>query len=1454
MSYKDLFSDDLEEKLEEVNSTIENMADNFFLWYLKGNLEHELGSLKKALRSINTSISYRSDFGDAWIRLGLIYSDMHRDAEAIENYKKGLEYDLSDPATLVEAGISLQAMDHPALAAELLQMGLNLSSDDPRTVVALGKVYSQMGDTEKANKALEKGYKMFPHNAEVLRGMAQLLIKGNDLEGAEGAYGRILDQNPSDFEALLALGEIHLRRCELKRSLKYYKAVRELDIHVSWPGILRFIISSLSEVVGRNENSSEYRDDLLKEYDNVRNFIRELDAKIGRATGPDPLVEIENLVRILENQRRRLKDEIEQYKDMLKTYKVDDSFHAHLTGKVEELGEHLASYRVYDAKQISYELSPFLNDLGRIDNKTYDAMISKIKERLAQLEEEGMQSKDLVKKLVDLEEMMEDGGHQGAKFLLKELEITVEAYWDEVSKDYYDERSEEMGRIIQEAKDKFDVTGLKEAYRGFETTYSDGQSEVKEAYMRFLKRYDEDSANYFSREAQSQLQEIKYKLVILDKDGADTEELKGRLDELRKDQDGEAAKRSFERSNELMGSVGELEEDFKMNMIENRILRVKTLYDNLSNIGIVGDLLSSVESVTATIKRAKDQSNPRLAEILSDELFSNVEKTLKREHGGLIQRGLDNTRSRMALLASLGLGQDKAGERLQDIEEEVAGGGYLIEVIDKLFGLRADIEASTEERVAKEILNRMKDIRSIFDEAGGLKIDLKDDMDGLNELETDLEGGADLDLLRKTIEVQMELKERLAEGIASRTRELNEENMGSIELLTKEGADGADFLDVVSKVSRSELLMEQESYREAHDLAVSTRNEIGSLILKSQHEGVERATRRIKDVLERSRMISLDVGGFQKEMDDLDGGDVCEMDELRSITESLLKRVLGTFKKGLSAEINSIDRSTRGLLKDHGACVPEEDQNVINDAIHRMKVMVTEDHLLSVPPLLEEATILHNQIMAHIDRSVLLSRLADIEERGRSIEGKSSERVVERALMLRERVKRDEMEGVDEELTVLVKDLGSMESLAFMERIESMLGEIDDLDDIAQEVFLSIQDPSFAKRKGTIADEIDGMMKNVKELYKAPTGEELQRTADRIAHVRDTLLELENESRALSKLKIVDMIPALEKKALPQEKREEIGSLRQMFEDREWQRFFRAWDRIEDEIVELSTRKAPEAPRTEAVERMETAMFKRGRPPVRTTDLTRTGRIGGLESGAIGKIASQAFAKHMKIDEERPLEVGAVDENVSREELEEMVEMEEVVDDDTNSGLAGVARLIAGSRIQDLKGNDSAAVGEEGNARRSRKPEGDRRKLDALMEDFLDLDTTYNKISASKDVIRAREKLERMFEKLPHIKALKDPQSHYEKGVSYLNKGNEPQARAEFKAATSTALKVLKVHKDIDLALKTLRATLDRAKDSGLYLKEPEEVFTIARNHYDNGDLMGSARAIRKIRDILRSH
>ncbi len=1454
VSYKDLFSDDLEEKLEEVDSALEKMKDNFFLWYLKGNLEHELGSLKKALRSINTSISYRSDFGDAWIRLGLIYSDMHRDAEAIENYKKGLEYDLSDPATLVEAGISLQAMDHPALAAELLQMGLNLSSDDPRTVVSLGKVYSQMGDPERARKALEKGYEMFPHNEEVLRGMAQLLIKANDLEGAEDVYGRILDQNPKDFEALLALGEIHLRRCELKRSMKYYKAVKELDIHVSWPGILRFIVTSLSEIVNRNENSSAYRDDLLKEYDNVRNFIKELDVKIEKTTGPGPLAEVENLVRTLENQRQRLKDEIERYNDMLKTYKVNDSFHAHLTKKVEELGEHLALYRVYDAKQISFELSPFLNDLGRIDRKTYDTMIAKINERLAQLVEVGVEGKDLGKRLDEVERMMEDGDHQGAKFLLKELEITVEGYWEEVGSEYHKDRSLEMERIIKEAKDKFDITGLKEAYRSFETTFSDGPLEVRDAYLEFMNRYEEDSASYFSREAQSQLQEIKYKLVILEKDGADTEGLEKRLDKLRKNRDGETPKRSFELSNELMGSVNGLDEDFKLQMIENRMLRVIKLREDLESIGIEGDLLGSIDSVTATINRAKDQSNPRMAEILSDELFSNVEKALKRDHSDLLEKAINDTRSRMDLLSDLGLEQGKPGEKLDGIKEEVLGaGGDVIEGVDRLLDLKTEIEASTEEMVPKEILNRMKKIRSTLNEAEGLKIDLKEEMGGLDELETDLEDGADLDLLEKIIEVQGNLEGRLSEGIASLIKGLNEENMGSIELLSKEGADGEDFLDVVSKVSRSELLIEEGRYRDAHDLAVSTRNEIGSLILKSQHEGIERGRRRIREILEQSERLSLDVGGFQRELEDLDNGDACEMDELRSTTGSLLKRTITTFKKGLSVEVNSLDRSVRELLKEDESGIPKEDQNVMNEILHRMKVMVADDQLLSVPPLLEEATIIHNRFMARIDRSIVLSKLADIEERGRSIRGESSERMIVRVLSLREQVEQGDMEGVDERIEELINDLKSMETLAFMQSIESMLGEIDDLDNIAKDVFTGIQDPSFGKRKETISGEIDHLMINVNKLYKAPNSEELKKTADRITEVRDSLLELESESRALSKLNIIDRIPALEKKALPREKREEIRSLRQMFESREWQRFLRTWDRIEAEILDLSTRKAPEGPKKEVVERMESAMSRRGKTPVRTTDLTKTGTIGGLRSGAIGKIASQAFAKHMRIDYDKTLEAEVVEEGPSGDELEGMVEMEEVEEEEVHSSLAGVARLIAGSRIQDLKESDSSAVGEEEDPRRSRRSDGDRKKLDALMEGFLDLDTTYDKITASEDIIRTRKKLERMFKKLPHIKALKEPLAHYERGVSYLDKGKEAQARKEFKAATSTALKVLKVHKDIDTALKILRATLDKAKDTGLYLKEPEEVFSRAREHYSNGDLMESAQAIRKIRDILKS-
>ena len=90
INFKQYFSTDLEEKLNEVDSILFSLPDNVFLWYLKGHLEHEVGESKKALRSVNTSISYKEDFGHSWIRLGLIYSDMRKDTEAIENFQRGL--------------------------------------------------------------------------------------------------------------------------------------------------------------------------------------------------------------------------------------------------------------------------------------------------------------------------------------------------------------------------------------------------------------------------------------------------------------------------------------------------------------------------------------------------------------------------------------------------------------------------------------------------------------------------------------------------------------------------------------------------------------------------------------------------------------------------------------------------------------------------------------------------------------------------------------------------------------------------------------------------------------------------------------------------------------------------------------------------------------------------------------------------------------------------------------------------------------------------------------------------------------------------------------------------------------------------------------------------------------------------------------------------------------------
>jgi tetratricopeptide (TPR) repeat protein len=207
IDFKNYFSDSLERKLKDVDSLLFSIPENFFLWYLKGHLEHELGSTKKSLNSIKTSISFKEEYGDPWIRLGLIYSDMHKESEAIDHFRKGIDFALHDPSNLVDAGISLQASGQPKLASQILQKALELVPDEDRALVALGKVFVQMGDLQSARNTLEKGIELYPHNEEVLRGMAQILLKLNDLDASMDMYSRILDQHPRDFEALLAKGK-----------------------------------------------------------------------------------------------------------------------------------------------------------------------------------------------------------------------------------------------------------------------------------------------------------------------------------------------------------------------------------------------------------------------------------------------------------------------------------------------------------------------------------------------------------------------------------------------------------------------------------------------------------------------------------------------------------------------------------------------------------------------------------------------------------------------------------------------------------------------------------------------------------------------------------------------------------------------------------------------------------------------------------------------------------------------------------------------------------------------------------------------------------------------------------------------------------------------------------------------------------------------------------------------
>ncbi|MGA1819672.1 MAG: tetratricopeptide repeat protein [Thermoplasmatota archaeon] len=1433
IDFREYFSGGLEMKLKDVDSLLFNIPENFFLWYLKGHLEHELGATKKALNSIKTSLSYRENYGDPWIRLGLVYSDMHKDAEAIDHFKKGLNYPLLDPSNLVDAGISLQASDQPKLASQLLQRALDLVPEDDRALVALGKVYVHLGDLDQARTVLQKGIELYPHNEEVLRGMAQILLKLDDLDSAMEMYSRILDQHPRDFEALLAKGEIHLRKKELSQSIKAYQAVKDLDIHISWTGILKFIVSNLTSIMESNENSLSYREDLKKEYENIMLFLNELDEKVHTNQGPESISEIENLVKVLENMRLNLKDQVRQYEDLLEKFKVEDSFHQHLKMKVGNLKSYLEENRYFDGKQIALELSPFLTDLKTRDAKTDSRIKHRMKEKLGELRDIGRENKDIAIRFKMVEDLEKEGNLEGATFMLKEIEVSLEEYWLDVTKRYHQEKTEEMKAMIAGAKNQFDTSGLNDLLRRFKQTDEEGPKAITEAYREFLESYKEDSSVYYLKETERLVKEADLKVQLIEKDGANIDELREDWDRLRKEvEKGREPQELFTKANGLLKKIGYIEEQLQISKLRFRLRNLDTLLGEVDFLGLDEELARNVEPVRKVIERSINQENYTLSEILTRELYDNIEKILRETYLDQLKGILKTTEGEVLRLKGLGVENRKWMDSIESSGTILGGGpkGKMTEVITHLARLQTDIQNFIMNKLPGEIDRKIEECRSLMEDGVEYGLPLSGEKRQLKNLEKASSEISSLDILEDSYKFERELHAKVYKLLEKRVTEIAGSIRDGLDELTNLGVEQQPVMDILSLTNRSEVLMEIPEKREAWDLVNRAFDQLAELKERTYLDLTERKMGEVEEMFDLARRMDIDVEDLEKERSTIMMEKEPEPERDLRLATALQKKLMISIKDGSRERFDAYREGYRELLETAKGLLPEGIPSQMKEHLKRTELAIDSGNLEDIPDLMEETGHLLDEAVGRAKERSILNKCSDIIEEAMSIDDPKAKDIIKKAQELDRRIRSGDKAGAEDELHELQGSLTSIRSVVQMQKIENVLTDVQELGELAKDVLDSIQDDRYEGRVHEINKRISELLDRTPALYKDPDPSVVDELSYDITNLNNEIIEIEQEWRARKRIDILEEMKLTKDSASDKLLVEDISNIKQQFEAGDWNRFFRTWERIEGHIRKMeksgmlpggSTKMIEEAPASPGID-----ILSRKRILKDTKVKPQTVKAEQREGG-ISKLAKDMAYKRELIDSKKK---DGTDKRTGGKGGK------------VPDKLTDVARSIAGARIEKLKESHSKAL--KGNS-----PIGDG-GAGTMIEDMLEIDTSIEK-KEKVDAEQVREKLIAFFKRFPLMMQLEEVNVHFKKAEELLKDEEEEEALNEYREAMATAIKVGKVHMEMGRKLGTVRATLTKLKDSGYENWEAEDLYQEASTLFKEGDLLGCARAIKSIRDAL---
>ncbi len=1450
IDFKRYFSSRLEKKLKQIDSLLLTLPENFFLWYLKGHLEHELGESKKALRSINTSISYKKDFGDSWIRLGLIYSDMHRESEARDDFQRGLRYPLYDPSNLIDAGAALQASDQPIIAAKILQRALDLVPDDDRGLMALSKVLIKSGKLEEAKKIMERAVELYPHNEEILRGMAQTMMGLDDLESAMDMYSRILDQHPRDFEALLGKAEIYLQNGQLTLALKSYMAVRDLDVQISWGGILRFIVSSIRSLIGRNENHPSYREDLKKEYRNIELFLEELDEKVHSSKGPEMLDELESLMKVIENMRISQKEQIGQYEELLEKYKVDDPFHLHLQKKVSSLKHYHSKMRFFDGKQISLELSPFLTDLGKMDSRTEGRLRTEIEKRFDELNEVGLMDTELHSKMEEVDKLEEEGNIEGASFLLKEIQISLDEQWQDDGRKYFNGKAAEMEGLLKKGKEQFDTSGLKKKFKEFKKMFKKGPIAVRNSYLEFTKTYAEDSENYFQKEVERTLREIQYKIIILEKDGSSAKTQKRKLKELRKRFDnGERPIELHQETMDLLSKVSNIELKQKIALTREKLMDLDKLLGDVDALGMDEEIARNVEPVRRVIERSLKNENYRLSDILTSELYDNVEKLLKDNYIDDLKNNMYESLGEIDRLRKLGV-QEIEWDSLLDMSRRILESDEisvpLIPIVNCLAELQTLIQNFYVERLTGEIDDRILRLKKFVSEGVKYGFDLNCHIEQLDELEKRAEEISSLEMLEESVSLESQLEVKIKDLLANKVRSINGKIKKDVDQLTEEGANQKAVMVVLSKANRAEMLLEVGREREAYKKIMGSKTKLESIDNDLKDRKIKAISEQIEKMLESANIMGVKMDRFKKKYLTITMNDPTDRLEQLSSLEKLEKSSRKEYDLRIQYLYEELETSADNIYCQAQGILPNEDVQAIKEYLDELKKIIASGDMTMIPDHISETENIIESRSKKIVELSLLSKCSILIEEGLSLNDDRASDIVKKIQKIAGRIRKGDLDESDKEIQRLEKEIGEIRSIHHIQHIETMLKEIGDLDDIATNIFKEIEDKELNTEKRTITNKIEKLIDSTSILYSDPDPETIVKMNDTISQTREDMIHLENKWRACKRIRSLKEMGVFDIKINNKLVQKDIDNLMDIYEQDDLVKFFRVWERVEGKLDTIKRQIVMESTTREGGEAMDVLVRGKGK---KKNDLAenreRTGGLAGI----------QRLAQDMGEKRKRLERTEGPGEGTSKD-IKEGSNSGTLTKVEGETDISSIAKTIAGERIKKLEKMDrDKACGKGGkhlDLPWSKDKDLDLKGLSSMIKDLDSIEGSKEAVDAAMtEAERIRDRLDGFYNKLPQNLSLDESFSKYEKGVENMNGGDHNAALREFRLATSSAVKMAKLHTEITKAISSINRELSVRRKMGETDPKAERIYIKAENALKNGELADCATLIKAIKNIL---